>query len=353
MYKILMTGGGTAGHVTPNIALIDRLKNEFEIEYVGSIDGIEKSLISDLGIKFHKISSGKLRRYFDLKNFTDIFRIVKGLGDANDIIKKVKPDVIFSKGGFVTVPVVIAGKLNNVPVIIHESDISCGLANKLAMPFSKYICCSFPETLEHLPKKKSFLTATPIRRELFSGNAEKGRKMAGFENNMPIVLVMGGSLGSAKINKYLRESLGNLQNKYNIIHLCGKNNLDKTINAKNYKQYEYISKNLEDLFAAADIVVSRSGANSISEFLALKKPNLLIPLSKKASRGDQILNAESFLKQGFSKVLPEENLNSENLIKNIEELFSEKEKYIKRMSDSKLTNGVEEVCKIINSAIKK
>ncbi len=348
-----MTGGGTAGHVTPNIALIDRLKNEFEIEYVGSIDGIEKSLISDLGIKFHKISSGKLRRYFDLKNFTDIFRIVKGLGDANDIIKKVKPDVIFSKGGFVTVPVVIAGKLNNVPVIIHESDISCGLANKLAMPFSKYICCSFPETLEHLPKKKSFLTATPIRRELFSGNAEKGRKMAGFENNMPIVLVMGGSLGSAKINKYLRESLGNLQNKYNIIHLCGKNNLDKTINAKNYKQYEYISKNLEDLFAAADIVVSRSGANSISEFLALKKPNLLIPLSKKASRGDQILNAESFLKQGFSKVLPEENLNSENLIKNIEELFSEKEKYIKRMSDSKLTNGVEEVCKIINSAIKK
>ncbi|MDR2940057.1 MAG: undecaprenyldiphospho-muramoylpentapeptide beta-N-acetylglucosaminyltransferase [Clostridiales bacterium] len=352
MKKILMTGGGTAGHVTPNIALMDKLKGDFIIEYAGSKEGIEKKLIENIHIPYHKISSGKLRRYFDLKNFTDLFRIAKGLGDANSVIQKFKPDVIFSKGGFVTVPIVMAGAFNKVPVIIHESDITCGLANKLSMPFAKYVCCSFPETLTALPKNKAHLTGTPIRPGLFLGDAERGKKFLGFSGNKPVLLIMGGSLGSVKINNIVGQALSTLLGGYDIIHLCGKGNLSQQ-NYRNYVQFEYVSKNLEDLFAASDIIVSRAGANSISEFLALKKPSLLIPLSKKASRGDQILNAESFQKQGFSMLLYEESLTSDSLIKNINELYNGRHTYIKNMSGSNLSNGVDEVCKVIYKTVGK
>ncbi len=341
MKKIILTGGGTAGHVTPNIALIPRLRdNGFSIEYIGSKDGIEKELITNCGIPYHGISSGKLRRYISIKNLTDMFRVIKGLSDAIGLIKRIKPDVIFSKGGFVSVPVVIAGRFCGVPVIIHESDITPGLANKIAIPFSRRVCVSFPETINYLPKGKAVLTGSPIRENLFSGSREKGLALCGFNGSKPVVLFMGGSLGSAKINEVLRNCLDDVLKRFDIIHLCGKNNVDKGINKAGYAQFEYLSDELADIFACADIIASRAGANAIFEFLAMKKPSLLIPLSKKASRGDQILNAGSFEKQGFSKVLQEEELNEKRLLDCLDDLYNNKNVYINAMSNSKLGNGV-------------
>ena len=169
--KIVLTGGGTAGHVTPNIALLPHLKDKgYEISYIGSYEGIEKRLITDYEIPYYGISTGKLRRYFDPKNFTDPFRVIKGFAEAKKILKEIKPDVVFSKGGFVSVPVVRAAAALKIPCIIHESDMTPGLANKLCIPVAKKVCCNFPETLEHLPEEKAVLTGSPIREELAKGN---------------------------------------------------------------------------------------------------------------------------------------------------------------------------------------
>ncbi len=345
MKTIVLTGGGTAGHVTPNIALIPYLRKEgYKIHYIGSKNGIEKNLISAINIDYYEISSGKLRRYMDLKNISDIFRVIKGVGDAVLILKKLKPSVVFSKGGFVSVPVVVAAALLNIPVVAHESDVTPGLANKLSAPFSKVVCAAFPEAVEHIGKNKAILTGTPIRQALFKGNRHKGVSMCGFSEDKPILLVMGGSLGSVKINEVLRNSLSNLLTSYQIVHICGKGNIDDKLNdVKGYKQFEYISKGLEDIFACCDMVVSRAGANSICEFLALKKPMLLIPLSAAASRGDQLLNAESFKKQGFAKVLEEEDLNGDSLLNSINELYSSRKEYIDNMSNTKLNDSVKEI----------
>lgn len=355
MKNIVLTGGGTAGHVTPNMALISRLKEKgYNINYIGSKTGIEKELIENIKINYYGISSGKLRRYFSLKNFTDVINVLKGIKEASYILKKLKPDIIFSKGGFVTVPVVISAHFNKIPIIIHESDMTPGLANKIALPFSTKICVSFPETMNYVNKNKAVLTGSPIRSELFKGNKENGFKICNFKNTNPVLLIMGGSLGSVKINECIRKSLNKLINKYQIIHICGKGNLDKNLNnIAQYKQFEYLSNELSDIFAISDIVISRAGSNSIYEFLALKKPTLLIPLSKNASRGDQILNAQSFEKQGFSKVLFEENLTEENLINSIENLYSERKKYIDKMNNTNLNNGVTEIIKLIENLTNK
>lgn len=347
--KIVLTGGGTAGHVTPNIALTEKLKAEgYNISYIGSKKGMEKELIENINIKYYGISSGKLRRYFDFKNFTDMFNVLKGIFEASSVLKRISPDIVFSKGGFVTVPVIIAAKLNKIPVIIHESDITPGLANKIAIPFATYVCTSFPEALEHIPNNKGVLTGSPIRNELFTGDKNKGLELCGFKKNKAVILVMGGSLGSVKINNVLKEVLPKLMNKFQIVHICGKGNSDLSLNKlEGYKQFEYISRELPDLFAAADIIVSRAGANSIYEFLALRKPNLLIPLSKASSRGDQILNAESFKKQGFSEVLYEEELTKESLLQNIDDLFTKRENYVNTMTKSNISNGVNEIIKLI------
>lgn len=315
MKKIILTGGGTAGHVTPNIALLPALKERgYEIHYIGSKDGIEKKLVEALSIPYYPISSGKLRRYFDWKNFTDPFRVIKGFSDAKKLIKKIQPDVIFSKGGFVTVPVVKAAKKCHVPAIIHESDMTPGLANRLCIKSAYKVCCNFPETVSHLPEGKAVLSGSPIRRELFEGNVRKGLDFCGFTDTKPVLLIMGGSLGSRVINEAVRALLPQLLKTWQIIHLCGKGNLDESLKkCDGYRQFEYIQKELPDLFAASQLVVSRAGANAICELLALKKPAILIPLSAAASRGDQILNAKSFEKQGFSYLLEEENVTDESL----------------------------------------
>ncbi|WP_317366645.1 undecaprenyldiphospho-muramoylpentapeptide beta-N-acetylglucosaminyltransferase [uncultured Tyzzerella sp.] len=353
MKKIVLTGGGTAGHVNPNVALIPFLKEKgYHISYIGSKEGIEKNLIKPLGIDYYEISTGKLRRYLDFKNITDSFRVVKGISDATSIIKKIKPNIIFSKGGFVSVPVVIGGYFNKVPVIIHESDISPGLANKLSIPFSKKVCATFPEALQNIPKDKAILTGTPIREELFKGSKEKGYKLCNFKDTKPIILIMGGSLGSVKINMVLRQCLDNLLKDFNIIHLCGKNNLDNNINVQGYYQLEYAKDELKHLLAVSDLIISRAGSNAICEILALKKPNLLIPLSKNASRGDQILNANSFKKQGFSTVLYEEDLSKDSLKENIYSLYNQKTDYINAMNKSYLNNSINKILEQIDNLCK-
>lgn len=354
MKKIIMTGGGTAGHVTPNIALFPALKEAgYEISYIGSYNGIEKGLIEDQGIDYYGINSGKFRRYHSWKNFTDPFRVIQGYFQAKKIIRKIKPDVIFSKGGFVSVPVIFAAKRRHVPSIIHESDLTPGLANRLAIPSASKVCCNFPETLKHLPEGKAVLTGSPIRQELMHGNKEAAYEFCGFTSDLPVLMIMGGSIGSVYINNAIRQNIDELLKKYQIIHLCGKNNLDENLkNVEGYAQFEYISENLPDLFAAADIVVARAGANSICELLALHKPNILIPLSRNASRGDQILNANSFKKQGFSVVLEEEEVTPELLLNTIDEVYQNRQTYISAMEASGQMDAISTIMKLIEDLTK-
>lgn len=351
MKRIILTGGGTAGHVTPNIALLPRLKElNYDIHYIGSYNGIEKELIEQFGIPYHGISTGKLRRYFSLQNFTDPFRVIKGLDEARKLVKILKPDVIFSKGGFVSVPVVLAGKSRKVPTIIHESDMTPGLANKLSLSSATKVCCNFPETLEHLPEGKAVLTGSPIRQELLSGDKFKAREFLHFTSDKPVIMIVGGSLGAVAVNNAVRAILPELLKKYQIIHLCGKGKVDESLlNMEGYAQFEYIRDELKDLFAITDIVISRAGANAICELLALHKPNLLIPLSANASRGDQILNARSFERQGFSMVLEEEELTNEILLGAINNLYENRETYIDTMKKSNQQNSIDTIIDLIES----
>lgn len=356
MKKIVMTGGGTAGHVTPNIALMPTLQNAgYEISYIGSYEGIERRLIEEQTIPYYAISSGKLRRYFDPKNFSDPFKVVKGLGQAILLLKKIKPDVVFSKGGFVSVPVVLAARLCGIPSIIHESDITPGLANKIAIPSATKVCCNFPETLQYLPKEKAQLTGSPIRQELLHGDAKKALTFCNLTvKNKPVLLIIGGSSGSKVINTIVRASLPSILKNYLVIHLCGRGNLDDTLkHTAGYVQLEYAGKELADLFALSDIVISRAGANAICELLALRKPNILIPLSAAASRGDQILNANSFKASGYSYVLEEEKLSIETLQSAVAAVETNKNAYIEAMKNSQTQNSIQTIFELIENVTKK
>ena len=352
MKTILLTGGGTAGHVTPNLALIPSLKAAgYDIRYIGSYNGMERKLIENAGIPYDGISSGKLRRYFDLKNFTDPFRVLKGFGEAKKLLKQLKPDVVFSKGGFVTVPVVIAAGQRKIPTIIHESDMTPGLANKICIPSATKVCCNFPETLEHLPKDKAVLTGSPIRQELLSGNRIAAMDLCHFSADKPVILVIGGSLGSVAVNNAVRLALPELLEHFQIVHLCGKGKVDDSLTSmKGYTQFEYIKDELRDIFALADIVISRAGANAICELLALRKPNLLIPLSANASRGDQILNARSFERQGFSMVLEEEELTKESLLEAVRKLYNDRSRFMDAMRDSNQQNSIDTIIDLIENS---
>lgn len=355
MKRIILTGGGTAGHVTPNIALIPFLKElGYDIQYIGSHNGIEKELIEPFGIPYHAISTGKLRRYLSVQNLTDPFRVLKGISEARKLIRDLKPDVIFSKGGFVSVPVVLAGKKNKVPVIIHESDMTPGLANKISIPSATKVCCNFPETLEHLPADKAVLTGSPIRQEILTGDKEAALKLCGFTADKPVILVIGGSLGAVAVNKAVREALPQLLESFQIVHLCGKGKVDESFEGTTgYKQFEYLKDELRDVFAMTDIVISRAGANAICELLALHKPNILIPLSANASRGDQILNARSFERQGFSIVLEEEEVTKETLLNAVQNLYANRESYTNAMSKSGQQDSIQTILNLIEECASK
>ncbi len=349
MKKILLTGGGTAGHVTPNLALVPGLKQAgFTIEYMGSYDGIEKALVEKAGIPYHGISSGKLRRYMDLKNLTDPVRILKGLHEARLYMKKHRPDIVFSKGGFVSVPVVIAAAEYKIPVVIHESDLSPGLANKLAIPRATKVCYSFPETAKYLSNTKAIFTGLPVRDELLNGSREKGLELCGFAGDKPVLMVIGGSLGSVAVNSAVRSALDSLLTTFDVVHSCGKGKYDADLDGTaGYKQFEYISDELPDIYAAADVIISRAGANVINELAALKKPALLIPLGLDASRGDQLLNADSFKKRGFADVLKEEDMNHRVLLSKVNELYKNRSIYIDAMSADDQGDAVRRIIDII------
>ena len=353
MKKILLTGGGTAGHVTPNIALVPSLKKlDYDIRYIGSYDGIEKKLIEEMGIPYTGISSGKLRRYMSVKNFTDPFRVIKGYSEAKKFVKEYKPDILFSKGGFVSVPVVLACKKYKVPIIIHESDMTPGLANKISIPYASTVCHNFPETKNYLPEGKSLLTGSPIRAELMSGSKEAGLKLCGFTADKPVFMVTGGSLGAIALNKAVREALPELLKNFQIVHLCGKGKTDESLkNTPSYIQFEYIKEEMKDIFAMSDVIISRAGANAICEIQALCKPNILIPLPASASRGDQILNANSFKKQGFSQVLDEETLTTDLLIKTVNEVFENRQKYTDAMKASNVNDAVNTIVNLIEKTV--
>ena len=352
MKKIVLTGGGTAGHVTPNIALLPALRQAgYEISYMGSYDGIEKRLIADFDIPYTGISTGKLRRYLDIRNLTDPFRVIKGFSEARKYLKSYCPDVVFSKGGFVSVPVVRAAAALGIPCILHESDMTPGLANRLCFPVAKKICCNFPETMQMLPEGKAVLTGSPIRSELAQGNRIAGLDLCGFTANRPVILVIGGSLGAANVNKAGRDALPRLLEDFQVVHLCGKDKIDNLLlTTSGYKQFEYVKTELKDLFAMADIVISRAGANSICELLALKKPNVLIPLPAASSRGDQLLNAASFEAQGFSLVINEDDLTTELLVAKVHELFSNRQSYHDAMGRSGQMDSVHTILRLIEEA---
>ena len=350
--KIVLTGGGTAGHVTPNIALLPALREAgYEIAYIGSEDGIEKELMNDCDIPYIGVPTGKLRRYFDWKNFTDPFRVLKGYAKARSFLKGYRPDVVFSKGGFVSVPIVRAAASLKIPCVIHESDMTPGLANKLCFGAASKVCCNFPETMAKMPKDKAVLTGTPIRAELFSGDRQKGLELCGFAADKPVLLIMGGSQGAASVNQAVRSHLDELLRDFQIVHLCGAGKYDASKDGiDGYKQFEYVKEDLSHLFAAADLIISRAGANAIFEILALRKPNLLIPLSI-GTRGDQILNARSFEAQGFSKVLVEsenEGILDKKLVSTVQKLYRDREKYIAAMAGAGQQEAIPKIMGLLN-----
>ncbi len=350
--KILFTGGGTAGHVTPNVALIEKFQEEnWDCCYVGSKNGIEKEIIAKLDIPYHGIASGKLRRYFAWRNFTDPFLILLGVLQSLVICLQVRPSVVFSKGGFVAVPIVFAAWVFRIPIICHESDVTPGLANKLCFPFAAKICVNFGETKQYIPADKVVVTGTPIRRSLAEGNRERGKQYLGITNDKPILLVFGGSLGARVINAQIRSALSALSEKFVVVHVAGSGNIDDSLSAtRDYIQAEYLMDEFGDVLAAADLVIARAGANSIYELLVTRKPHILIPLSVKASRGDQLVNARTFAQAGFSQVIEEDDLTDEVLLKKVDEVFADREVIKARLAKYEVQDSVLVISELIKKA---
>lgn len=354
--KILLTGGGTAGHVSGNMALVpDLKKHNYQIDYVGTMRGIEKEIVSaDKDINYHSIHAGKFRRCLSFDNIKDVFKVFKGMSDASKLMKKIHPDIVFSKGGYVTVPVVIAAHKNKIPVIIHESDLTPGLANKISAKFADKVCTTFPETASMLSPSKSVCTGSPIRGELFLGSKETGKKLCNFTEDRPTIIVMGGSLGAVAINKLVRDAVKTLCSKYNVIHICGKGGSDNSFNnIKGYKQFEYVKEELCHLLALSDVAISRAGSNAIFEFLALQKPMLLIPLPKGESRGDQVLNAESFEKNGFAISANQSELDGNKLCEYTEKLFNRSNEIKNNIIKSGIKNGTTNILSLIYACCEK
>lgn len=355
MKKIVLTGGGTAGHVSPNLALIPRLLQEgYEIDYIGTEKGIEREMIARVPqVHYHAVKSGKLRRYFSWQNFTDPFRVVAGAVQSARLMGKLKPDVVFSKGGFVSVPVVFGAWLHHIPVVCHESDLTPGLANKLCRPFARKFATTFPECAAALGPKAE-MTGTPLRPELFGGSRAKGLALLGFTGTKPVLLMMGGSLGAQSVNKVLREALPDLLPRFDLCHICGKGNLAPELEGTpGYKQLEFVDKELPDILATADLVLSRAGSNALCEFQALGKPMLLVPYPKGASRGDQILNAQSLEKRGLCRVLLQENLTRASLTAALNRLWADREQLEEALRKAPPADGTRRVLEMIEEVRQK
>ena len=352
--SIVFTGGGSMGHVSVNLAIIPKfIEDGWKVYYIGSKKGIEKQLVSKLDkVQYLTISTGKLRRYIDIKNVTDPFRVLSGIFQSYSIIRRIKPNVIFSKGGFVSPPVVLGGWLNNVPVVLHESDLTPGLANKISMPFVKKICTTFDATRKFVSKEKVHYIGPITRDSLKKGISERGRDFLGFTGDKPVLLIMGGSLGAKHLNAVIRTNLKNLLSGFQIIHICGKGNIEKSIKIAGYKQIEYVEEELADIIALSDLVVSRAGSNAIFEFLYFRKPMVLIPLSRASSRGDQILNAQEFKRKGYCEVVEDEDMDKNTFLDTVYKVFKDKNKYITEMNKTKMRDNTKELYSVILNVAK-
>ena len=349
MKKIVFTGGGTAGHIMPNIALIERLKN-YDIYYIGS-NGMEKNIITKIpNVKFIEIPTVKLIRGLSPKNLLLPFKLIKSIHISKKKLLEIQPDIIFSKGGYVSIPVCIGGKILKTPIITHESDFTIGLANKIIAPLSKNICCSFKNTAEHYGKNAIF-TGSPIRKQILHGNRQIVINRHNLSIHKPIILIVGGSLGAKAINDVIWNNLKILTTKYTLLHIVGKNNTNQDISIKDYHQIEF-AKDIENYFSCADIVISRSGSNTIFELLALNKPMILIPLPKSSrSRGDQELNADYFQLNGFAEVITQDNLTISTLENKINHILSNKHNYINKMKNANNSIGTETILKLIEKTL--
>ena len=347
---IVFTGGGTAGHVTPNLALIGKLdRAEWDIHYIGT-SGMEKDLVKTVpDVTYHEIESGKLRRYASIKTLTMPIHVQKGYHQAKRILKELKPAVLFSKGGYVSVPVVAAAK-GICPVLTHESDYTPGLANRIDAHFADKVLVTFSDTVPLVRGNKGVHTGTPIRPELYRGSRERALLFTGLSGKKPVLLVTGGSLGAVAVNVAVREALPELRKNFDVVHLCGRGKLDESVKMPGYVQYEYIQEEMADLFALADVVVSRAGANAVFELLALHKPMLLLPLSGASTRGDQELNAEYFKKNGYARVLLADEVSAASVLKEVRALYDARERYIDTMKHAEGVDGTEAILRLIREA---
>ena len=351
---VFLTGGGTAGHVTPNLALVPLLSQKgYRIGYIGRKNSIEEQLAKGAALPFYPIHAGRLHRDFNLENWVSPLQSLWGTAQAARLIRREQPAVILCKGGFVSVPVALAGHMQGVPVILHESDMTPGLANRLCLPAADVVCTGFEETLGYLPHKKAIYTGTPVRGELLGGSAEEGRRITGLQGRRPVVLIMGGSSGAGAINAVVGPGAAYLTERYQIVHLCGRKQVQGCEPRRGYFPMAYAGKELPHLYALADIVVSRAGANALAEILLLKKPNILIPLPKAVSRGDQILNATSFAGKGYSYVLPQEELTVKRLRQALDQVYAEREGYRRAMINSKGSEAAKAVLRVIERAAAK
>ena len=350
---IVLTGGGSAGHVIPNLLLLpDLLADGWDVHYIGSPGGLESSLVRGRGATFHTVTTGKLRRYFDIKNFSDPFRVIAGVVQSAFLLARLHPAVIFSKGGFVAVPVVFGGRLLGIPSVIHESDRTQGLANKICAPFSKKICLSFMGTFDSLPEssqKKAVYTGAPVRPELSAGDAAEGLRICGFDGSKPMLLAIGGSQGSESINRIIRSALPELLKSWHVAHICGKGHTDGSLTRlKGYAQFEFAGEELAHLYKACRAAVSRAGSNTIFELLNMAIPSILIPLPIETSRGDQILNATEFERSGYCIKLNEKDAQSAGaLTGELDKLETGRDAYIKSMLGANLPDSKKLILDII------
>ena len=350
---VCFTGGGTAGHVTPNIALIEAAEARgWQVFYVGAADGIEARMIPPMGVTFYPVASGKLRRYFSWQNFVDPFKVVWGICQSLRLLIRNRPDAVFSKGGFVSVPVVIAAWLLRIPVISHESDVTPGLANRLTYPFCRRLCVTFEETLPYLRQRfrsRTLVTGTPLRQSLVQGDADRGLAYLGFTGEKPVLLVFGGSLGAAVLNRQVRAVLNTLLDHCDVVHIAGEAGASEALAQPGYRCLSFVGEEFGDVLAAADVVVARAGANSLYELLYTRKPHLLVPLSLAASRGDQIVNARVFEKRGFSRVLDESELTDEAFVSAIRGLIADRDRIADTLSEFEARDSLAIILETIQS----
>lgn len=330
MTKIVFTGGGTAGHVVPNLAVIRELKKmrpKAQVFYLGSKNSLERKLVLAEGIKFHAVETGKLRRYFSLENFQDVVRVLIGIWQARIFLRKVRPDCVFAKGGFVAVPTALAAASLKIPLVIHESDACLGLATKICAYFAKKICVSFPLTKLQKLKAKFIFTGNPIR---LPGVRQRGLQFLNFQNKRPIILVVGGSSGAQFLNEIIRQTYQQILTQANLVLITGGQNFPK-IQEPHFRIFKFLTQPYLDVLSAADLVVSRAGANALFEIAQARKPSLLIPLPKSVSRGDQLVNAQYFAKQAAAKVLSQSNLTPQKFVNSLSKIFLDRT-LLKKMS---------------------